>query len=284
MRKSRKRAPWKWGPPWPADHSRCDHRGTDLAVLAEDAVTDQQETPRFGVEREVSVGLDNAGSDIEKTVDLACGHSLSRGDGHRPDARQLDVPEGAALFIWNQDRTQFLGSFTEANEKDWGFLPIGRLDDDQIVVEYQEPSVHGQGDVSISQIVHGYRSLLPHPQSPAANEANMGPLAIQVLNINVNCPEGARQTSKKSVAPITNGGFAVCSGPWSTTPEDGTPYFPTANHSSKPNSWLIISTTKAAPAVVIRAHGPKHLWRNPLVNSGASDAALIELSSASCQL
>ena len=149
----------------------------------------------------------------------------------------FDVPEGAALFIWNQDRTQFLGSFTEANEKDWGFLPIGLLDDDQIVVEYQEPlAVHGQGDVSISQIVHGYRSLLLHPQSPAANEANMGPFGNSgACNINVNCPEGAEwQTPKKSVALITNGGFAVCSGALvNNTSEDGTPYFLTANRASE---------------------------------------------------
>ena len=116
----------------------------DLAVLAaEDAVTDQyKETPwRFGVEREVILGLDNAG---EWTFDKD--RWIWRVAIHCPGATGIgltlgsfDVPEGAALFIWNQDRTQFLGSFTEANEKDWGFLPIGLLDDDQIVVEYQEP-------------------------------------------------------------------------------------------------------------------------------------------------
>ena len=173
-------------------------------------------------------------------------------------------------FIWNQDRTQFLGSFTEANEKDWGFLPIGLLDDDQIVVEYQEPlAVHGQGDVSISQIVHGYRSLLLHPQSPAANEANMGPFGNSgACNINVNCPEGAEwQTPKKSVALITNGGFAVCSGALvNNTSEDGTPYFLTANHclGNPQQLGLLFQPRKQHLRWQYRAHGPKHLWRNPV--------------------
>ena len=263
----------------------------DLAVLAaEDAVTDQyKDTPwRFGVEREVSVGLDNAGEwTFEKDrwiwrVAIHCpgatGIGLTLGS--------FDVPEGAALFIWNQDRTQFLGSFTEANEKDWGFLPIGLLDDDQIVVEYQEPlAVHGQGDVSISQIVHGYRSLLLHPQSPAANEANMGPFGNSgACNINVNCPEGAEwQTPKKSVALITNGGFAVCSGALvNNTSEDGTPYFLTANHClGNPNSWVYYFNHESSTCGGNTGPTDQSISGGTLlVNSGASDVALIELSSA----
>ena len=240
------------------------------------------------MEREVSVGLDNAGEwTFEKD------RWIWRVAIHCPGATGLgltlgsfDVPEGAALFIWNQDRTQFLGSFTEANEKDWGFLPIGLLDDDQIVVEYQEPlAVHGQGDVSISQIVHGYRSLLLHPQSPAANEANMGPFGNSgACNINVNCPEGAEwQTPKKSVALITNGGFAVCSGALvNNTSEDGTPYFLTANHClGNPNSWVYYFNHESSTCGGNTGPTDQSISGGTLlVNSGASDVALIELSSA----
>ena len=285
-------APWKWGSPMDMSAIPVVTTGElDLAVLAaEDAVTDQyKEAPwRFGVEREVNLSLDNAGEwTFEKDRWIwhlaihcpgATGIGLTLGS--------FDVPEGAALFIWNQDRTQFLGSFTEANEKDWGFLPIGLLDDDHIVVEYQEPlAVHGQGDVSISQIVHGYRSLLLHPQSPAANQANMGPFGNSgACNINVNCPEGAAwQTPKKSVALITNGGFAVCSGALvNNTSEDGTPYFLTANHClGNPNSWVYYFNHESSTCDGNTGPTDQSISGGTLlVNSGASDVALIELSSA----
>ena len=263
----------------------------DLNVLAaEDAVTDQyKEAPwRFGVEREVSLGLDNAGEwTFEKDRWIwrlaihcpgATGIGLTLGD--------FDLPAGAQLFVWNQDRTQFLGSFTEANEKDWGFLPLGLLDDDHVVVEYQEPeSVHGLGDVRISQIVHGYRSLLLHPQNPEANQANMGPFGNSgACNINVNCPEGAAwQTQKRSVALITNGGFAVCTGSLvNNTLEDGTPYFLTANHClGNPNSWVYYFNHESSTCDGNTGPTNQSISGGTLlVNSGTSDVALIELSSA----
>ncbi len=284
-------APWKWGSS--IDLSNVPQITTgelDLTVLnAEDAVTDQyKEAPwRFGVEREVNLGLDNAG---EWTFDKD--RWIWRLAIHCPGATGIgltlgsfDVPEGAALFIWNNDRTQFLGSFTEANEKDWGFLPVGLLDDDQIVVEYQEPlDVHGLGDVRISQIIHGYRSLLLHPLSPTANQSNMGPFGNSgACNINVNCPEGsAWQTPKKSVALITNGGFAVCSGALvNNTSQDGTPYFLTANHClGNPNSWVYYFNHESSTCGGNTGPTDQSISGGTLlVNSGASDVALIELSS-----
>ncbi|MBK12527.1 MAG: hypothetical protein CL849_03240 [Crocinitomicaceae bacterium] len=285
-------SPWKWGSN--IDMSTIPtftSEALDLNVLAaEDAVTDQyKEAPwRFGVEREVSLGLDNAGEwTFEKDrwiwrlaihCEGATGIGLTLGD--------FDLPSGAQLFVWNQARTQFLGSFTEANEKDWGFLPLGLLNDDHIVVEYQEPeSVHGLGEVRISQIVHGYRSLLLHPQNPEANTANMGPFGNSgACNINVNCPEGAAwQTQKKSVALITNGGFAVCTGALvNNTLEDGTPYFLTANHClGNPNSWVYYFNHESSTCDGNTGPTNQSISGGTLlVNSGNSDVALIELSSA----
>lgn len=284
--------PWKWGST--VDMSTIPTFTTgelDLTALAaEDAVTDQyKEAPwRFGVEREVSLGLDNAGEwTFEKDrwiwrLAIHCPGATGVGLtlGH------FDLPEGAMLFVWNQDRTQFLGSFTEANEKDWGFLPLGLLGDDHIVVEYQEPvAVHGLGDVQISQIVHGYRSLLLHPQNPDANQANMGPFGNSgACNINVNCPEGADwQTPKKSVALITNGGFAVCTGSLvNNTLENGTPYFLTANHClGNPNSWVYYFNHESSSCDGNTGPTDQSISGGTLlVNSGTSDVALIELSSA----
>ena len=285
-------APWKWGTTIETSNiPLVTTNELNMASLAaEDAVTDQyKETPwRFGVEREVNLGLDNAGQwTFEKDRWIwrlaihcpgATGIGLTLGS--------FDLPAGAQLFVWNQSRTQFLGSFTSANEKDWGFLPLGLLADDHIVVEYQEPNaVHGLGHVQISQIVHGYRSLLLHPQNPQANQANMGPFGNSgACNINVNCPEGAEwQTPKKSVALITNGGYAVCTGSLvNNTLEDGTPYFLTANHClGNPNSWVYYFNHESSTCSGNTGPTDQSISGGTLlVNNGASDVALIELSSA----
>ena len=282
--------PWKWGTD--LDLSAIPSVTTaalDLeALAAEDAVTDQyKEAPwRFGVEREVDLGLEDAGTWVHEKdrwiwrLGIECpgatGIGLTLGT--------FALPEGARLFVWNEDRTRFLGSFTEANEKEWGYLPLGLLDDDLVVVEYQEPeAVHGLGDVRISQIVHGYRSLLLHPENPAA-EASMGPFGNSgSCNINVNCPSGSDwQTEKKAVALITNGGFAVCTGALvNNTAEDGTPYFLTANHClGNPNNWVYYFNHESSTCS--GSTGPTNQSVSGgtlLVNSGSSDVALIELSS-----
>ena len=284
-------SPWKWGAE--VDLSAIPVVSTvelNLAALeAEDVVTDQyKEAPwRFGVEREVDLGID---------VDGAWTHEkdmwIWRLAIHCPGATGIgltlgtfDLPQGARLFVWNEDRTRFLGSFTEANEKEWGFLPLGLLDDDRVVVEYQEPeNVHGLGDVRISQIVHGYRSLLLHPDNSDPNVANMGPFGNSgSCNINVNCPEGsAWQTEKKAVALITQGGSAVCTGALvNNTAQDGTPYFLTANHClGNPNNWVYYFNHESSSCS--GSSGPTNQsvsGGSLLVSSGSSDVALVELSS-----
>ena len=282
-------APWKWAQPdFVSDHPELTMAALDLdALAAEDAVTDQyKEAPwRFGVEREVDLGLEDAGSwTFEKDRWIwRLGIHCEGATGIALRLGTFDVPEGAALYVWNAERTQFLGSFTEANEKEWGSLPLGLLDADRVVIEYEEPlAVHGQGDIQIEQVVHGYRSLLQHPEN--APEASMGPFGNSgSCNINVNCPDGSDwQVAKRSVALITNGGFAVCTGALvNNTAEDGTPYFLTANHClGNPNNWVYYFNHESSTCS--GSTGPTNqsvAGGTLLVNSGSSDVALIQLSS-----
>ena len=282
-------APWQWGVPnVQFDFPEVSTSALDLAELAEqDAVTDQfKEAPwRFGVEREVDLGLENSG-----TWTHCKDRWVWRLGIHCPDATGIalsmgafDLPPGAALFVWNAERTQFLGSFTQENEKPWGTLPLGLIDADQIVVEYQEPdAVHGQGTLQISQIVHGYRNLLLHPENPA-NASSMGPFGNSgACNINVNCPAGDDwQVAKKAVALITNGGYAACTGALvNNTAQDGTPFFLTANHClGNPNSWVYYFNHESSSCSGSSGPTTQSISGGTLlVNSGSSDVALIELS------
>ena len=285
-------APWKWGQDgFAPSYPEVTTAELDLdALAAEDAVTDQyKEAPwRFGVELAVDYDLDNSGTwTLEKDrwiwrFGIVCPGATGIG----LNLGAFDLPSGAILYVWDAEREHFLGGFTEANEKPWGSLALGLLDADHVVIEYQEPlAVHGEGTVQIDQIVHGYRSLLQHAEDVSeAEAAGMGPFGTSgACNINVNCPAGNDwQVAKRSVALITNGGFAVCTGALvNNTAEDGTPYFLSANHClGNPNTWVYYFNHESSTCS--GSTGPTNQSVSGgtlLVNSGASDVALIQLSS-----
>lgn len=196
----------------------------------------------------------------------------------------FDLPVGGELFVWNENRSDFIGSFTSANEKPWGGLAIGVLEGSGVVIEYTQPiELQSMPHLVIDQAVQGYRSLLSRSIPPQAKSNNQGPFGNSgSCNINVNCPEGADwQIEKAAVALIVNGGFATCSGSMiNNTSNDGTPYFLTANHClGNPNTWTYYFNHESATCA--GSTGPTSMsisGGNLLVANGASDVALIELS------
>jgi hypothetical protein len=265
--------------------------GVDLATLAaEDAVTDQyKEAPwRFGVEQEVAFNLENSG-----TWSFEEGVHVWRLGFNCPDALNISfmlskfiLPKEAELFVYNAQRTAFLGSFTLENNKEWEGLSLGVLDGASMVLEYHEsPASHGMGEIEVNQVIHGYRSLLNHQDAVLAEMADrMGPFGNSgACNINVNCPEGADwQTEKRSVALIVNGGSAWCTGSLvNNTAEDETPYFLTANHClGNPSSWVYYFNHESSSCSGSTGTTNQSVSGGSLlVSSSGSDYALIELSS-----
>jgi len=269
-----------------------DMPGVNLATLAaEDAVTDlHKEAPwRFGVEQEVAFNLENSG-----TWSFEEGVHVWRLGFNCPDALNISfllskfiLPKEAELYVYNAQRTAFLGSFTLENNKEWEGLSLGVLDGSSMILEYHEsPASHGMGEIEVNQVIHGYRSLLNHQDAVLAEMENrMGPFGNSgACNINVNCPEGADwQTEKRSVALIVNGGSAWCTGALvNNTANDGTPYFLTANHCvGSPNTWVYYFNHESSSCS--GSTGPTNQsvsGGSLLVANGGSDFALIELSSS----
>ncbi len=260
------------------------------AAAAEDLITDQfKDAPwRFGLEREVVFNLENSG-----TWTFENGNHVWRLGVDCPNALSIsfmlssfDLPSEAALYVYNSDRTAFLGSFTQENNKEWGGLSLGVLDGSRMVLEYHEsPASHGLGSIEIGTIVHGYRSLLHH-QDAIVEEmtARMGPFGNSgACNINVNCPEGNDwQVEKRSVALIVNGGYAYCTGSLvNNTANDETPYFLTANHCiGTPNTWVYYFNHESSDCSGNTGPTDQSISGGTLlVQNGGSDFALIELSS-----
>jgi len=263
----------------------------DVAMLtAEDVATaNMKDAPwRFGVEHEVFWNMQNSGNWSEES-----GFRVWRLGVRAEGATSLSfylsrfvVPKGGELFVWDEERTHFLGSFTHENVKEWEGLALSLMEGDSVVLEYREPlSIPATGEIEVGQVVQGYRSLLRREAELLAENASSGPFGNSgACNINVNCPEGADwQVEKQSVALIVNGGFATCTGSLvNNTANDGTPYFLTANHClGTPNTWTYYFNHESSTCS--GSTGPTNnsiSGGSLLVNNGGSDVALIQLSSA----
>jgi lysyl endopeptidase len=261
--------------------------GLDMeSIQAYDAVADQyKETPyRFGIGIPVDLSPENSGE--WETLDngsrvwrlaIECEAATSISfffDNYR-------IPKGGKLFVYNWDRTEFLGSFDHRNNHEQNALAVGLLNSDKIVIEYMEPAqVAGLAQLHISEIVHGYRAILNKFEDP-----ERGPFGSSgACNINVNCPEGDLwQVEKRSVALIVESGFALCTGSLvNNTANDGTPYFLTANHCLGGNvaSWVFYFNHESANCV--GNTGPTNQSVSGAViraSNGGSDFALLELNS-----
>jgi len=136
----------------------------------------------------------------------------------------LRLAPGARLFLYNADRTEVLGAFTqEYVNPDYPFA-TELLNDDEVIVELYEPrEVAGLSDFKIFRVSHGYRPL-PEVGKGFGDSGN--------CMVNVNCPAGASyQDIKKSVICLVSGGSEFCSAALvNNTAQDGTPYVLTANH------------------------------------------------------
>lgn len=190
--------------------------------------------PRFGYPFQVELNLKNSGA----WTSLSNGDRIWRLSITSPGALSINLtydafwlPEGASLYIYDQSRTKVIGGFTSKNNnspkgQSIGFA-TGFIFSDQITLEYYEPqAVAGQGEISIDQVVHGYRTL----EVPNSAEVFGGSGDCQV---NINCsPEGDNwQAVKHSVAMIIVGGSRWCTGSLLiTTVQDFKPYFLTADH------------------------------------------------------
>lgn len=254
-------------------------------ISLQDAIGDaEKDTPfRFGIEHDVAFTKENSGSWTE----LENGDRIWRLGVKAADASSFSflfdrfvLHKGAELFIWNSERSEFLGSFNYKNNKKAGVLPVSLLHSEAVIIEYLVPAGVDEGELSLGMVVQGYRAIINQYDDPERGPyGNSG-----ACNINVNCPEGDDwQIEKRSVALIINGGNAVCTGALvNNTSNDGTPYFLTANHClGNPSNWVYLFNHESTSCAGSSGPTLQTISSGDLVASnGGSDFALIELSSS----
>ncbi len=255
----------------------------DVAALqAEDAINDALKVGpwRFGHNHIVNLGINNAGVWEE----LKGGDRVWRIAVESPGALSINMefheyvlPEGAQVFIYNEDRTEVLGAFTHENNKAHGQLGVTLIQGDKAYVEYFEPAnVRGQGALRIGQVTHGYRDLFRYAKG-LGDSGN--------CNNNVICPVGDNWRDQiRSVAIIVVGGSGACTGTLvNNTASDGTPYFLSANHCGTNSTNWVFRFNWESPVCAQNQNGPT----NQTVSGGTlraanagSDFALHEMSAA----
>jgi hypothetical protein len=203
-------------------------------LLAEDEIDlENGLPPRFGYPFEVNYNMENSGT----WETLPDGSRLWRLKIASPGAYSINLiydhfwmPEGARMFLYNEDRSMVLGAFTAQNNKPWDEFATGLVKGDICYIEYHEPvDVANQGIISVSRVVHGYKNLFDYKEA----DGILGFGDSGDCNNNVNCPVGDDwQDEKRSVAMIlTSGGSRLCTGSLiNNARSDLTPFFLTANH------------------------------------------------------
>lgn len=239
---------------------------------------------RFGEKTDVNLGLNNAGKwQTLPNGDRIWNLGIRSKGAHSINLifSQYELPEGANVFIYNADKTHFIGSFDHTNNKPHGKLGTTLIKGEAIIIEYFEPKeVAGLGKLTVGSVTHAYRNLF-HSLNKDYGDAD-------ACTININCPEGDDwQTESKSVVMLMVGGFAFCSGVLlNNTSNDGTPYVLTAEHcvgNDDGSTWVYVFNWES-PTCVNANPGINETVSGSIIRASmddnASDFALFELNSS----
>ena len=140
------------------------------------------------------------------------------------------LPEGGELYLYNEDKSQVIGSFTHLNNHPSGIFSNELIIGETVTLEYYSPaSVKENPILDISEIAYAYRSV-----GFIANNFK-GYNDSDGCEVDANCSEADdwrdQQRSAARISIKSNGTYGWCSGALvNNTEENCLPYFLTADH------------------------------------------------------
>ena len=203
-----------------------------VALMAEDDISIKNGSPmRIGIGHSVGYTFENCG----RTDILPNGAKLWRLELSSEGALAMDVhfsqfniPDGATLYIYNQDRSQLTGTYTNADIQESGIMVSEDIYDDNLIIEYYEPAdVLFHGSILISSISHRYRGVAGREDDSKSSGT---------CHYNVRCPQGDPWRDQinavvRIVITAPTGEEYLCSGTLiNNVRKDRTPYVLSANH------------------------------------------------------
>lgn len=210
------------------------------ALRAEDALNDEKGNGpwRFGYNNDVNLNMQTSGN----WTDLPNGGQLWRLVLECSEAltvnltlKDVKLPEGNELYVYNPEKSFILGKFTEFHLYK-GKLGTELVPGSEVVLEYYiaPGNTLDHSSLTVERVTHGYRSDEEFMAKAFGSSGS--------CNMNVNCPDGDEwENQKRSVVMLVNSlGNGFCTGALvNNTLNDGKPYVLTANHCySDPTSWV----------------------------------------------
>jgi hypothetical protein len=141
----------------------------------------------------------------------------------------FQLPEGAALYVYDPARQNMFGAYTSANHRFDGGFVIEPFPGDRAILEVVvPPDAVGTPDLIVGDVIHDFRNVFelldPIPVSD-------GDGAETGCTIDVNCPAGDNWNLQKRATVRTISGGGLCSAALiNNTAQDGARYILTADH------------------------------------------------------
>ncbi len=197
------------------------------ALLAEDELTARGGPLRFAAVLPVDFDPSNSGtwetlSNGDRTWRLRI--SSRRAHSILLSFERFQLPQGAELFVYNDDRSVTRGAYTDLNHLEDGRFAVQPIPGDAVTLEYFEPAgVSFPGELRLSAVLHDYRGIVTKGGSVGSSGS---------CNVDVACPEGVGwEDQTRSVALVMAMNGTLCSGFLvNNTLKDGTPFLLSAEH------------------------------------------------------
>ncbi|MDH6305959.1 lysyl endopeptidase [Parabacteroides sp. PF5-5] len=145
--------------------------------------------------------------------------------------RAFHIPEGGKLFIYNADKTQVLGAYTNKTNPKTEKFATEFVAGDDIILEYVAAVSGEQPLIEIEAVGYGYNHLTVS-NTPSLRSSS------GTCEVNINCEEGEEwQTQKTGVCKmlqrIGKESFICSASLVNNTAQDFKPYILSANHCSE---------------------------------------------------
>jgi hypothetical protein len=169
-------------------------------VAAEDALQDQlgDKAPRFAKLLPAGFNLQNSG----EWTNLKNGDRVWRLRLETAQAQavtlyydEFSIPQGGRLFIYNDDKSHYIGAFTAVNNEDGGSYATQLVYGSAVTLEYFEPGhATEQGVLNIAHLGHAYRYVLEDEVYDEGQDDRGG----EACEVDINCtPEGSNWQDEK---------------------------------------------------------------------------------------
>ena len=152
---------------------------------------------------------------------------------------RFELPEGATLHVYHEDREQILGAYTRANRHDDGGFVFEPYGGDSLVLELDLPPGAASPLLEVAHAIHDYRDVQGLMEGRVRLDDTQQTLGACLVD--VNCPQGDPYPTQKRATMRTLSGGALCSGALlNNTANNNIPYVLTADHCGQTASTVFL--------------------------------------------